>query len=100
MKQKSKHVTTYDVVRVLATILVVISHSSYIKSLTKYGGVDYSAFASADGFLLSVALMLSRFLYKFHMQLYMALSGALFIGTLGKTSIRAASLSAAMKRAK
>lgn len=88
MTQNNKHVIAYDVVRVIATILVVISHGAYIRSMTEYGGVDYSAMASESGFFLSAALLLSRFLYKFHMQLYMALSGALFVGTFGKNNKR------------
>ena len=33
---------TYDILRVVATILVVIGHCTYFKISTPYGGCDYS----------------------------------------------------------
>lgn len=89
-KQKSK-VRSYELVRLIATILVIIGHSSYIKQ----ENVDYTNFAVADILTNTSFFHFQEILvvniYEFHMQLFFMLSGAVFalaptvkLGTLVK----------------
>ena len=43
-KEEKNRVIIYDVLRVIAIILVLISHSAYINNVSEYGGVSYSGY--------------------------------------------------------
>lgn len=77
-RKGNEKIIEYDVLRVLVTLLVVIGHATYYKVNTAYGGVDYSKFATECSFFFKQALRVTDVIYIFHMQLFMALSGALF----------------------
>ena len=76
---KRKTISEYDILRVAATLLVIIGHSTYCSIVTPYGGCDYTAFTLPGP---SVFYRLAGYgvamIYLFHMPLYMALSGALY----------------------
>ena len=38
----NKKIIEYDMLRVVVTILVLISHCMYYRIVTAYGGIDYS----------------------------------------------------------
>lgn len=40
-KETEKNIHTYDILRVFATLLVILSHCGYYNILTKYGGISY-----------------------------------------------------------
>ena len=75
---------TYDILRVVATILVVIGHCTYLKISTSYGGCDYSFLFSDRSITFKLLSKLTEFIYIFHMPLFIALSGALFEKSLIK----------------
>ena len=70
--------------RVVATILVVIGHCTYLKISTSYGGCDYSFLFSDRSITFKLLSKLTEFIYIFHMPLFIALSGALFEKSLMK----------------
>ena len=72
----------YDILRVIATLLVVIGHCTYLTISTKYGGCDYSYLDKS--FVFKVVSKLTSFIYLFHMPLFIALSGALFAKSLDR----------------
>lgn len=70
----------YDILKVIAILMVVASHSTYYIISTKYGGIDYQQYLEQN-----MSLILYKFfdktrevLYYFHMPLFMALSGAFY----------------------
>ena len=75
---------TYDILRVVATILVVIGHCTYLKISTSYGGCDYSYLFSDASIAFKLLSKLVEFIYIFHMPFFIALSGALFEKSLMK----------------
>ncbi len=79
---RDKKIMQYDVLRVIATLLVVISHARYYMMDTSYGGCDYSALVNADLLSWRVAGLITEFLNTFQMPLFMALGGALFYGSM------------------
>lgn len=77
-----KRDSTYDWVRLIAMIFVVIGHSAYLNIQTTYGEIAYelpqalsSAYYSAP---ISLVRELSSWVYGFHMPLFFMLSGAVF----------------------
>jgi fucose 4-O-acetylase-like acetyltransferase len=70
-------ILVYDIVRVMATILVVLGHSGYISISTNYGGVDYTPEIGLPLIYKCFNLLIEG-IYLFHMPFFMALSGALF----------------------
>lgn len=73
--KNSKAIVEYDIIRILATILVVLGHAAYTTMQTPYGGM----LINAEFSLVQRALELFvRLIYTFHMPLFFALSGALF----------------------
>ena len=76
---KSRNIV-YDWLRVIATLMVLIGHSSYIKIHTKLGGVDYVLPENISTVYYSLPFLLFRKLsgavYGFHMPLFFMLSGA------------------------
>lgn len=72
-----------DMLRVVATLLVIVGHSMYINLMTPYGGTDYpmpQEISSAHAGLR----LLCGWIYTFHMPLFMAMSGACFYLGFGK----------------
>lgn len=76
-----KNIYTYDILRVIATLLVIVSHCSYYNIITKYGGINYGEklnFVSRDTVVHMIFSHLVRFIYTFHMPLFIGLAGSLF----------------------
>lgn len=77
---EKKHVDEYDWVRVIATILVVIGHSSYLAITTDWGGVSYELPSTLNGhyddMICSTIREIGGWAYQFHMPLFFVLSGA------------------------
>ena len=75
MKTK-QYIEEYNIIRVVATLLVVIGHAGYISPMTEYGGVSFGEYS------IPVAQKIIdlgvRLIYSFHMPLFFALSGSLF----------------------
>ena len=74
----------YDILRVIATLLVVIGHCTYFNIITEYGGCDYSYLLVDKSFVFKVVSKLTSFIYLFHVPLFIALSGALFAKSLDR----------------
>lgn len=75
-KPNKEIVEEYNIIRVFATLLVVIGHSGYISPMTKYGGISMGEYSVP---VAQTAIdMLIRLIYTFHMPLFFSLSGALF----------------------
>ena len=71
-----KYYEEYNIIRVIATLLVVIGHSGYVTMMTEYGGIQMWEY---DKPILQTFIDLGiRVIYSFHMPLFFALSGALF----------------------
>ena len=83
-QSRAEQSRTYDILRVVATILVVIGHCTYLKISTSYGGCDYSYLFSNTSIAFKLLSKLVEFIYIFHMPLFIALSGALFEKSLMK----------------
>lgn len=75
---KQGRVNEYDLLRVIATVLVVIGHSCYLIM----GGVHYEVPADSwwvyDSNLFRLIRFLSGWVYGFHMPLFFLLSGAVY----------------------
>lgn len=85
---KKERVGQYDVLRVITTLLVVVSHGHYHALITAYGGCDYSALVGAGNSSWSLIHGLIHFINAFTMPVFMALGGALFYRSLQSGSIR------------
>lgn len=83
-----RKIEEYTVLRGMVTALVVIGHSIVIKSITEYGGYDYSVIGSTNRLCLKLFMILHDIIYSFHMPLFMALSGALFYRTNNKKNLK------------
>jgi len=59
-------------------LLVVIGHCTYFQIITDFGGCDYSQYFNEDDLITKLLMEIVRFIYVFHMPLFMGLSGALF----------------------
>ena len=76
----TRKIKEYDVLKVMAIILVVLSHSVYYNITSNYGGIAYQQYVT-DGMALNVYKIFSKIveiIYYFHMPLFMALSGTFF----------------------
>lgn len=77
-----KKIYEYDILRIIATIMVVIGHSAYTSISTVYGGVNYilpeNISAVYNSNLFYFIRILSGWVYKFHMPLFFILSGAIY----------------------
>ena len=75
-----KRVSVYDWLRIIATIFVVIGHSTYLNIQTTYGGVNYTLPDDLNSVYNTPVLewlrYLSGWVYGFHMPLFFMLSGA------------------------
>ena len=88
MKKQDKRILEYDMVRIIAVILVVIGHCLYY-SIFSYGGGVTLNFKLENMNLLTklfynLTVLLGNIIYTFHMPLFIALSGALFKNQLNK----------------
>lgn len=89
---QTERVTVYDWLRLIATVFVVIGHSSYLSIQTLYGGVAYElpemVNDAYNSLFLSWCRWMSGWVYGFHMPLFFMLSGAVLalkpIGTFDK----------------
>ena len=85
MKQRIRE---YDILRIILVLLVVIGHSAYLEIGTKYGGIYYLSQLYESGYWLSRAYNwfqnVVSFIYMFHMELFMLLSGTLFMYSFNK----------------
>lgn len=89
---KSYKIEEYDLVRVIAVILVVISHCTYYQITTQYGGINYAPnYALDTNFMDEITIkfltLCKNILYTFHMPVFFALSGALFKNSIKKGKI-------------
>lgn len=75
MKQKT-YIVEYNIIRVIATLLVVIGHAGYISPMTKWGGISFGNYSVPV--MQQIIDLGIRLIYSFHMPLFFALSGALF----------------------
>ena len=83
-----KIIREYNIMRVIAVLLVIIGHCSYYTISTKYGGEKYGGinYVLPDGAMVGTIDILTRkiltitnnLIYMFHMPLFIAISGALF----------------------
>lgn len=85
---KKERVGQYDVLRVITTLLVVVSHGHYHALITAYGGIDYSSLVGDGNSSWSLIHGLIHFINGFTMPVFMALGGALFCRSLQSGSIR------------
>jgi fucose 4-O-acetylase-like acetyltransferase len=76
-------VRLYDNLKVLAVILVLVGHSTYLAIGTTYGGVNYPAEFGLSR-LYNLFLNLVGKIYLFHMPLFLFISGGLFYMSFSK----------------
>ncbi|TWH59728.1 fucose 4-O-acetylase-like acetyltransferase [Desulfitobacterium sp. LBE] len=79
INSRKKFIDEYKILRVLATIMVVLGHSTYFVIEGSLGGVEYIV---PEGILLSrlynFFCYAQYIIYKFHMPLFFFLSGCLY----------------------
>lgn len=70
----------YNILKFIAIILVVLSHSTYYKITSNYGGIDYQNLINNNFSLLLYKGFdkIREVLYYFHMPMFMALSGSFY----------------------
>lgn len=82
MKKITDRVEIYDWLRIMAIILVVIGHASYISHSTGLGGVNYELPSTINSHYDDVIFRFIRHIgswaYGFHMPLFFWLSGAVY----------------------
>ncbi len=90
---------TYDWVRLIATMFVVIGHSTYLDMVTAFGGVSYVLSEAVSPVYFSSGILeffrkAAAWVYSFHMELFFMLSGAVLaikpIGSLKKLAVNKA----------
>ena len=74
-----------DALKVVTMLLVIIGHCGYLIIDTKYGGTSYSHVEMGNPSLIYITIeFLVKFIYTFHMPLFMAISGMCFSFSLKK----------------
>ena len=75
-----KTIQEYNILKFIAIILVVLSHSTYYKITSNYGGIDYQSLIDNNFPLLLYKGFdkIREVLYYFHMPMFMALSGSFY----------------------
>ena len=86
MNKTDKNIELYNVLRVIAVILVLASHATYFDIVYQYGGVKYNM--SNPSSCVEITSQISKFIYIFHMPLFVSISGALFYKTLKDKKIK------------
>lgn len=81
------NIIEYDVVRTFALLLVLLGHCTYNMLMTDYGGVDIEVDSSTYCVMQKCLCFLTGVFYKFHMPLFMALSGSLWAVHLQKKGL-------------
>lgn len=81
---KNERIARYDVLRVAATLLVVLSHSRYFMLETPYGGCNYSNLAAPELLITKLLLLITEFVNTITMPVFMALGGALFFKSMAR----------------
>lgn len=79
-----KKVVPYDILRVITTLLVIISHGHYHAFNFGYSGIDYSALMTGGDFAWKVLGLITDFINSYTMPTFMALGGALFLRSMKK----------------
>ncbi|MGX7112350.1 acyltransferase family protein [Gemella cuniculi] len=76
----NKRIVEYDILKIIAIILVVLSHSTYYQIVSSYGGVDYQTYIASDSAEKTYKIFdkVREILYYFHMPMFMAISGTFF----------------------
>lgn len=76
----SSRVFCYDILRIILVVLVIIGHASYYNITTYFGGIKYSTLMNSanisDTIIHKMTLLLSNWIYTFHMPVFIALSGS------------------------
>lgn len=67
-----------DVLKLLTMILVVAGHCSYYIIESPYGGINYYSVDGVYSIAHNILKSMTAIIYKFHMPLFMAVSGACF----------------------
>ena len=67
-----------DTLKVLTMILVIMGHCTYYTIQTTFGGVENVSEDGRYSFIYRLLKFISIVIYKFHMPLFMAVSGAVF----------------------
>ncbi|WP_455542944.1 acyltransferase family protein [Intestinibacter sp.] len=80
----NNNIYEYDCLRIIATLLVVLGHSTYFNIVTNYGGCDYTLIVGNKSILMMFFENITAIIYIFHMPLFMALSGSLFMRAYSK----------------
>ena len=78
---KKEKIIEYDILRVLATIFVVIGHSTYYSIQDTFGQIDFQILEYISFKSEVIYTVISEFggwIYSFHMPLFFFLSGAVF----------------------
>jgi len=83
----SKKIVEYDVVRTYALLFVLLGHCTYNAILTDYGGIDIGVDGSVSCVMQKGLCFLTAVFYKFHMPLFVALSGSLWAVHLQKKGL-------------
>lgn len=79
--KNNQTIYVYDVLRVITTLLVILSHCGYYNIISKYGGINYIELINLSQYNIisyDIFSQIVKFIYTFHMPLFIALSGALF----------------------
>lgn len=64
-----------DTAKVITMLLVVMSHCTYYRLITPYGGIDFLYGNVEKSFVFSILSNVTKFIYSFHMPLFMMISG-------------------------
>ena len=75
-----KTIEEYNILKFIAIIFVVLSHSTYYKITSNYGGINYQNLINNNFSLLLYKGFdkIREVLYYFHMPMFMALSGSFY----------------------
>lgn len=82
MQTQRRHVTAYDMIRIIAAVLVVLGHSTYLTITTDMGGIDWKLPPQTapvyNSAFFSGLRYLSAWVYRFHIPLFFMLSGSVY----------------------
>lgn len=82
MNDPKNNVTGYDIIRILAALLVVLGHSTYLTITTNLGHIDYPLPEDLDPTYRSAFfktwLFFSAWVYRFHVPLFFMLAGSVY----------------------